>query len=244
MSWLHRTDSIELITECIETLGTRDLFQPFFSLIDAILGVDQCMVFMLDTRSYMSCLLSRNFQEENIAAPLAKAYIESGYKSDPNLEILSGLTVGETRTVHLEQLFDLMSAEYRDQFFSHPGLADKVSIMSFNGRHHFYVNLYRTEGKRTFSEDGLFNNPAEPHLISSLLVRHYTLNESLRAEGPLAFLSDRERQVCRGILAGKKMEAIAADIGVAASTVITYRKRAYEKLGITSRGALFALCRD
>jgi DNA-binding CsgD family transcriptional regulator len=42
----------------------------------------------------------------------------------------------------------------------------------------------------------------------------------------------------------KNPEAIAADIGVAASSAITYHKRAYEKLGITSRGALFALCRE
>lgn len=55
-------------------------------------------------------------------------------------------------------------------------------------------------------------------------------------------LSARERAVCLGILAGRKAELIAGDIDVAASTVVTYRKRAYAKLGINSRAALFAIC--
>ena len=33
-----------------------------------------------------------------------------------------------------------------------------------------------------------------------------------------------------GILSGKKAEAIAAEMGLAASTIVTYRRRAYEKL--------------
>lgn len=79
-------------------------------------------------------------------------------------------------------------------------------------------------------------------MISVLIYKHFALNERLRLEGPLAFLSEREQQVCRAVLRGKKNEAIAAELDIAASSVITYRKRAYEKLGITSRAQLFALC--
>lgn len=244
MNWFNKPETIELSVECIETLGTRDFFDPLFRLIEGLLAVDQCMIFMLDSQSRMSCLLSRNFSQENIATPLAKSYIQAGYQSDPNLQILAGLSSGDTRTLHLAQMMDSMSAAYREQFFSNPGLSDKVSIMRCDRTNRYYINLYRGVDRCSFSDDGFFVDPVEGRLISSVIAQHYNLNDSLREEGPLAFLSDRERQVCRGILAGKKTEAVAADLSLAASSVVTYRRRAYQKLGITSRAALFELCRQ
>ncbi|MCY0151317.1 LuxR C-terminal-related transcriptional regulator [Hoeflea alexandrii] len=36
---------------------------------------------------------------------------------------------------------------------------------------------------------------------------------------------------------------IAGELGLSPATIVTYRRRAYGKLGISSRGDLFALCR-
>lgn len=49
--------------------------------------------------------------------------------------------------------------------------------------------------------------------------------------------------MCLGVLAGRKAEVIAHELGVAPTSVVTYRRRAYDKLGIASRGELFAICR-
>jgi DNA-binding CsgD family transcriptional regulator len=48
-------------------------------------------------------------------------------------------------------------------------------------------------------------------------------------------LSGRERQVCARIAGGHSASHIAAELGISASTVVTLRKRAYEKLGIHGR---------
>jgi DNA-binding NarL/FixJ family response regulator len=79
-------------------------------------------------------------------------------------------------------------------------------------------------------------------MLSGLIVKHYLLNRKMLAQGPLAFLSHREQQVCQAVLQGKKNEIIADELGVSLNSVVTYRKRAYEKLGISSRAQLFALC--
>ncbi|MEM7283725.1 MAG: helix-turn-helix transcriptional regulator, partial [Pseudomonadota bacterium] len=55
-------------------------------------------------------------------------------------------------------------------------------------------------------------------------------------------LTDRERQVCARIVLGMTSDGIAADLGVGSQTVLTYRKRAYARLDISSQNALFALC--
>ena len=54
-------------------------------------------------------------------------------------------------------------------------------------------------------------------------------------------LTAREKDVCRRILDGFSSEAIAGELGIALNSVFTYRKRAYEKLGIASQNELFAI---
>ena len=54
-------------------------------------------------------------------------------------------------------------------------------------------------------------------------------------------LSLRERQVCARIAVGLTADGIGADLGVAPSTVVTLRKRAYAKLGVHNRLALARL---
>ncbi|MCY1552274.1 Bacterial regulatory protein, luxR family [compost metagenome] len=51
-------------------------------------------------------------------------------------------------------------------------------------------------------------------------------------------LSPREREVCARIVCGIGADGIATDLGIAASSVATLRKRAYLKLAIHGRQQL------
>ena len=59
----------------------------------------------------------------------------------------------------------------------------------------------------------------------------------------LVHLSEREQQVCLCLLRGHTLKSAARELEVAVSTAETYRKRAYDKLGIPWRARLVALCR-
>ena len=54
-------------------------------------------------------------------------------------------------------------------------------------------------------------------------------------------LTPRELDICLGIMQGKSSEAIALALGISVNTVLTYRKRAYARLGITSHIELMRL---
>jgi LuxR family transcriptional regulator, activator of tox operons len=54
-------------------------------------------------------------------------------------------------------------------------------------------------------------------------------------------LKRRESDVCIGIVRGKSSEAIALALGISVNTVLTYRKRAYARLGISSHNELIRL---
>jgi DNA-binding CsgD family transcriptional regulator len=59
---------------------------------------------------------------------------------------------------------------------------------------------------------------------------------------PFDQLTARELEVCERILLGYTSIGIGLDLDIALSSVLTYRKRAYQKLGIGTQAQLFALC--
>jgi DNA-binding CsgD family transcriptional regulator len=54
-------------------------------------------------------------------------------------------------------------------------------------------------------------------------------------------LTVRERKVCALALAGVSIEGSAYELGIKKSSIITYRKRAYARLGISSLNELFVI---
>ena len=51
----------------------------------------------------------------------------------------------------------------------------------------------------------------------------------------------RETEVCAAITLGMTSEAIALNLGISVNTVLTYRKRAYARLGISCQNELLRL---
>jgi len=68
-----------------------------------------------------------------------------------------------------------------------------------------------------------------------------TAEEVLRARAA-ACLSERELQVFDGLLTGSTIAQIAATAGLSRGTVSTYCGRVYQKLGVSSKSELLALC--
>lgn len=230
------------ISKCIQSVGTRGFYDAFFELLKELGSIDQCVIFQLDRNDELSCLLCRNFRNEHVVKPVARSYVEEGFKSDPNLHLFRSIKSGDVKSIYFDDLVANMDPAYRDYYFNDLGLVDKISIMTASKEYRYYINLYRNRGRASFQSEETFAQSALDSVIASLVTKHYDLNQSLRDEGSLAFLTTRERDVCQGILQAKKSEEIAYELGISVNTVVTYRKRAYEKLGINSRRALFSLC--
>ncbi|MGG7568483.1 helix-turn-helix transcriptional regulator [Rhodovulum sp. DZ06] len=224
------------IDACLAALGT-DGFAPAFCDYAEGLGVDQVMIFSIGA-DRAGCLLSRHFSHGALGGRLAEAYLSGWWRQDPLLPELMATPEGAVQLRRFDAAAAAVEAEYRRIFFDAPGLSGKTTLLAAGARDtgglRLFVNLYRAEGPAP--------GDAEALLAGRLALLHFQQAQAGGPPAPLAVLSARERDVCLGILAGRKAEAIAGDLGVAASTVVTYRKRAYEKLGVTSRAGLFAIC--
>jgi len=236
-------ESTTQLLKLLEQLGSYEFYDVFLDWLHQEFGTEQCMVFFCEDGQKVTTLLFKDYAREASAKRLAEAYVgQRQYLQDPNFSNLKQLPPGVVEVLRLDALSSNMSLNYRKTFFELPGFCDKLAILRGTEKGNYYINLYRRSSPFDQRFDDNHFTRQTGTLISLLLEKHFALNQQLRLEGPLAFLSEREQQVCRAVLRGKKNETIAADLNLATNSVITYRKRAYEKLGITSRAQLFALC--
>ncbi|WP_137699359.1 helix-turn-helix transcriptional regulator [Marimonas lutisalis] len=226
--------TVRKIDACLETLGS-DVFAPVYVDFVATLGVDQIMVFSIES-DRARCLLSYHFSNTALAGKLAAAYLEGSFQRDPLLPALQAAERNSVQLRSFDEIASEMDDDYRRMFFDAPGLMAKTTVLAVGETLRLFVSFYSSE------ESSGACDPDLSRLAGRLALMHFERTEETGTPAPLTVLSDREQAVCLGILSGRKTEAIAADLGVAPSSVVTYRKRAYGKLGITSRAGLFAIC--
>lgn len=217
-------------------LGEEKFAGPFLKLLHDM-GADQVMVFSY-SEGHAACLLSWNFPHSHLGVKLGESYLDGWFACDPLYRRVLEAAPGHVELCFLDEVAALMPEDYKREFFGRPGIKQKAAVLAVGETRRLILNVYQHDATRTLA-------PPDALLFAGrLALLHYDREASAGYPPPLAALSEREREVCIGILAGKKAETIAGEIGVAPSTVTTYRRRAYEKLGISSRAALFAICRD
>ncbi|MDX5382521.1 MAG: LuxR C-terminal-related transcriptional regulator [Rhodobacterales bacterium] len=228
-------DLLDHVSRCLALHGSPGFAHAYLDLIDA-LGADQVMIFSYDA-DHAACLMARNFRQYRTGRRLAADYLDGWFRQDPLFLRALQQVAGEVDVLRIDTLDSPMGAEYRARFFDEPGLSGKLSVLAAGTNLRLAINLYRAGIENWTPPDAILT------ILGHMALLHFERRRAGGIPDALVALSERERAVCMGMLDGKKAEAIAADLGVAPTSVVTYRRRAYDKLGISSRGELFAICR-
>ena len=165
---------------------------------------------------------------------------------------------GAARTPLVRRLnFDLLDLRSRElDFYRRFGVIDGLELIWQDGQSTFYLDVYRTHRLGRFANTDVAILTGAADMFASLIELHVSLcqldigsaenppEDILQAVVGLLGqgLTPRESAVACRIAAGMDTCEIARDLGVMPATVITFRKRAYAKLGIGSRAELFARC--
>jgi DNA-binding CsgD family transcriptional regulator len=158
---------------------------------------------------------------------------------------------GDSRTVMTHCLADDFGRAHREQIYAAHSLSERLSIVAAerDGDAHgalLAVNLYRHRAQPRFAPAELDTVLAVAGTLLAVVQRYIELGSARltpaqRLQQLCPALTTREREVCERLLRGLSFEGIAADLGVSATTVKTYRNRAFERLGIHHRNELYAL---
>jgi DNA-binding CsgD family transcriptional regulator len=114
------------------------------------------------------------------------------------------------------------------------------------------VNLYRDRRFGNYHPREIALIEAMAPLIAHAARHHYAICGQrdmaishlmlARVRGLCPELSKRELDVLTGVLEGLSAQEIGDTMGIKATSVVTYQKRAFRRLGISSQRQLFALC--
>ena len=245
--------------DTIRTLGTPGFPTSFARMVGCDFQADQVIVFRAEQPGRIRTLLAENLRRgAGHALSLADSYTSGYWAKDPNCQFLLPAPPGAVpETILLAgRTEDLTDGEYRHRLFTEPRLGAKASLIMRAPSHVLYINLYRGIDRGPFTPGELRGVERACDMLLALLERHFALAdddaasdlcavqrviEGASSEAGRARLSAREAAVCARIVTGHSTEAIRLDLGVSQHSVISYRRRAFEKLGIATQKELFAL---
>lgn len=234
------------VTPAVLAIGRPDFPNILIDTLRRQAGVGHCMVFALTRAGAARCLLDAG--NIPIGSDLGAAYAGQFHESDPNRD---ALFEAETSAPIMLPAFAprMYGARYRKIFFNDSGIVDKCATAIWTGDTCFYVNFYRITAQGRFSDPERARLQAIAPAIGASVARHFQQSAPpeqsfaglFATRAPLASLTPREQEVCRRILSGLSSEAISQELGISLHSTLTYRKRAYERLGISSQNELFAI---
>jgi len=242
------TPAVSDVTPAVLAIGCPNFPNILIDTLRRQAGVGHCMVFALTRAGAASCLL--DVGNIPIGGDLGAAYAGQFHESDPNRD---ALFEGEGSAPIMLPSFAprMYGARYRKIFFNDSDIVDKYATAIWFGDTCFYVNFYRITAQGPFADLERARLKAIAPTIGASVARHFqqvataTPDQSLATlfatRTPLSALTPREQEVCRRILLGFSSEAISQALGISLHSTLTYRKRAYERLGISSQNELFAI---
>lgn len=239
------------ITPAVLAIGRPAFAQTLIATLRRVADVGHCMVFSFTGERSARCLL--DIGNIPIGAELGAAYSEHFHVADPNRDAIFREQAIGTPVVLPAFARRMYGGKYRKIFFEDSGIVDKLATAIWVAQTCFYVNFYRTTSQGRFASDEVQRLRAIAPAVSAAVARHFqhepvsredpdrTLETLFASGAPFARLTGREKEVCLRIVSGLSSEAISADLGIGLHSTQTYRKRAYEKLGISSQNELFAV---
>jgi DNA-binding CsgD family transcriptional regulator len=259
---------IERFGDLIATIGSDAFGSQFYSVFDDALGIEECTVFTFPAPDAPAHLVvegaTDNVRER--ARALAVDYVSGGYRVDPNVRRCSELS--ET-SIYLARPQAFPDLDYRRHYYDSANVAHELVMLGRAGSTIYYSSFYRSGASTGFSHDDIRAMQSVSGFILKALHRHEELTALLSPQaepapvgvapepvnktererifqhmkevllnGPHS-LSQREAEVCAGIILGYSTLAIGLNLGISSNTVATHRKRGYAKLGICSQNELF-----
>ncbi|MGD0847506.1 response regulator transcription factor [Bradyrhizobium sp.] len=220
-----------------EDLAERDVRERIGHHLLELLSADYYASFVWDTpsRSFGSGVWL-NMSPDNLAS------YDAYYQYNDPITLKLQARREPTLVTQIMPQRDLMRTEFFNDFLARDGLHWGVNVYSYAGQHNIGdLRIWRGRHRDNFDNRTLeLLRLVEPAFTGALIRAGGT--SPLAAPEPIGGprLSQRELEVAQMICEGLPDKIIAYRLGVEPSTVRTYLKRIFDKLGVHRRGGVAA----
>jgi DNA-binding CsgD family transcriptional regulator len=220
------------------------------------LPISQCTIFAYEFDACPRTVSAADHRGGRFLRDVADRYTKHFYALDGNRAIVARPQSKHpygTLVLHQQQSEEIENDAYRAACYAQPNVSDRLSLLVQPMESVWLsINLYRDSAYGVFQPGELEHIESVAHMFAHAARSHYVLNGQ-HQQGSAAMMLARVRRACpaltpreldvlRGTLEGAGAAEIAERMGVKPTSVVTYQKRAYARLGISSQRQLFALC--
>jgi DNA-binding CsgD family transcriptional regulator len=250
----HGWSDLDRSAALIAALGVREdraFARAVLGLFDDLPAIAQCTVFVYEAGRPRTLSVA-DYRGGPYLRAVADAYAQRFHALD-GIQPIIAAAAGTLPVLHQQSSAEIRHATYRHVCYRRPSVSERLALLAPQpGRVWLSVNLYRHDQAGSGFQSGeIARVQAAAPLVMHAVARHWALcgQQRVADHAPLAErlthlcpeLSPRERDVLCGILSGRTTPEIAAQLGVQPSSVISYQKRAYRRLGISGQRQLFPL---
>lgn len=248
---------MQKIENTIAALGTESFASALLETLNDLSRVDHYAVIRFDGGDTARLVLSASRPGLRIDRAVQDEYIGHFHRLDPNRMLFDG-PIDSSPQVGRMQRNRVPDSGYRWQCYDRPGLVDRLSVIAPGEGGWYCLNMFRTRDSKLFSAGEEESIQGAAALLAALTIKHDGIfapssnpgaerhqrmsRAATRLQALKPRLSPREIDVALRIVAGVSSEGIALDLGIGINSVLTYRKRLYVKLRISSQNELFSLC--
>ena len=243
------------MAKLIGAMGESEFEEELLVTLNKLFRIDLYAVFPFDRADRLLGIMTASRPTTELARDLACRFCNN--QSRTNVAIMGGRNaslIGGAQHWRM-RWNEVPSEEIKQEFFCRVGIVEKMSTRLSSSSGTIIWSVYRRNEFFSNDEFEIFREMSE--VISAALAKHLrfadlafpivcngqtarsNLLSSLEHRAPR--LSGREWEVCEGIARGKTTNIIAGELGIKLSSVLTYKKRIYGKLGVSTQRELMAI---
>ena len=219
------------LSDIVGAIGKDSFTDALLELCNSTFGADRCSIFQVTGYKLVEVASASLIGAEPLQAISSfevRRHLSQSGSSNARVEVQSMGLVGEaSRPQHI-----MLSA-----------IKDQAS---------FCIGIVRSDKRQALTLDEMRTIRLLADLLVSVVARHIdlvvcrpqitpalsSLEDIQDCVSQATDLSRREAEVCSRILYGMSSYGIAVDLGIGKESVMTYRKRAYTRLGIATQREL------
>lgn len=232
----------------VRSVGRSEFVHELLEASRAFAPVDFVSIFMFPTKDKPIFVGTEGRPGQRFADSAADHYVKRHYRDDPNIDVMfDGDGRDKTVTTYLQR-DDVPTASYRTWCYDRALIADRLSLLSHTDRGlPFSVSFYGGRAGGNLPETDRTSLLSFFPYVRAAALRHLELwrddavdldTSRARLIERFPMLSRREADVAAGVVAGLTAEEIGNWLGIAATSVITHRKHAYERIGVANQREL------
>jgi DNA-binding CsgD family transcriptional regulator len=233
----------------ILSIGAKDFARTLFAECRATLSIRQLVAYRYRPGTAVELLLAESADDDGNMHRVIRGYLDSLHQKDPIRACTTPLPARTLNIRHVEAA-SITDDTFRNDLYRTQNMASKTAIIVQRPQDALAIAFLRGDdvGELSGSQWGFIEQSAGS--IAAAVEKHFEFISpppeidwearlgNIKGRPPL---SCRETLVCARILEGYFNEAIAQSIGLSVHSVITYRRRAFCKLGISTQNELFTL---